>query len=66
MRKAGTEYVLLDACKLALALFAENHALSRFDWGNAAFRVRDIQELNEAHLLLHRAIKDFENEEEHE
>lgn len=38
---------LLEALKLAQKLFANDHAISRFNWGASALRAQDIRELNE-------------------
>lgn len=48
---------LEEACRAALDLFADDHALSRFDWGKAFLRARDIQELNELPQKLRKAIE---------
>lgn len=51
---------LLEACRTALALFADDHALSRFDWGKAFLRAEDIRELNELPGLLKKLIAKVE------
>lgn len=47
-------YAALEACA---ALFAEGHAMSRFDWGKAFLRANDIRELNETPLAVAAALR---------
>lgn len=54
---------LLEACKEALALFAKDHAIDRFDWGKSGLRAQDIRELNELPGKLRRAIAKAEREQ---
>ena len=55
--RSNCRYSALEsACKLALALFAKDHAIDRFDWGNSCLRAQDIRELNETPLRIREAL----------
>ena len=51
---------LLEACKLALAMFAKGHALDKFDWAKSALDAAAIEELNETPGKLRQAISEAE------
>lgn len=53
---------LYKACKLALDLFSEGHALSRFDWGKSHLRAADIRELNELPGIIRAALAKAESQ----
>jgi hypothetical protein len=50
------EEFILQVLEEAAALWEDNHALSRFDWGRSGLRAEDIRELNELPGKIHRAI----------
>jgi hypothetical protein len=47
---------LVKAVRVAEALFAKGHAISRFNWGTSALRAEDIAELNEAPAIFRDAL----------
>ena len=51
---------LLEACKLALDLFAKGHAIDSFDWGRSILKAENIRELNETPGKLRLAIEKAE------
>jgi hypothetical protein len=60
MTKLETE--LISACHSALSLFAEDHAISHFNWAASALRAEDIAELNEVPIKLRAVIHKASNE----
>ena len=56
VRAVNSHEALVAACEAALALFTNNHALSRFDWGKSSLRAEDIRELNELPMHLKAAL----------
>lgn len=53
---------MLAALELAAALFDNNHAIDRFNWGASGLRAEDIRELNEAPLIIRAAIRKAQGE----